>query len=250
VWAVLLKLQHEPVEPCCAQIGCAVSVHVSVQASIREYYEAQLCELMERLADVHEASSGDVGSTLAAQVGQHGDATITIAAAEAREAVGGAHASPAAVGVGGMGDNSPDSRPASAAARAAAAGRSPSPSTLLRRSRNAALLSSPAAAAAAAGGSVDEAVFLRRELLSAESLLQSSQEENRAAAKRIKVGQQRGCHWCMCGCRGGVSCLLLRACCKAHRRRTWQLRSGLLLGGKLVSSPPFRLAALRCAHPT
>jgi hypothetical protein len=178
-----------------AALSATLAAHAAEEASLRAYYESQLTELMDRLADVHSASA------------EHSAAALPQAAAEASAQAAGAAESPAAspnrqgatdaAAAAGPYTNL-DSRPASAAARAAAAGRPPSPGFMTRSSRSVALLlASPAAAAgvgsgAAAAAAADEAVLLRRELVSAESLLQSSQEENRAAAKRIKVGRLGG----------------------------------------------------------
>lgn len=150
----------------CAAVAwlLAVAAHAQEESSLRAYYEAQVAELLERLADVHLA-----GTDAAEQAAPD---TATPASSP-----------PAAAGP--LDAASLDARPASAASRAAAAGRPASPAALLRRSRVTALL--PPSPGAAGGSGADEAALLRRELLAAESLLQSSQEENRAAAKRIKV---------------------------------------------------------------
>jgi hypothetical protein len=207
----------------------ALASAAAEDASLRVYYEAQLCDLLDRLGEAHEqlgAAAGEPGAAEGShQGGGHGS--------------GAAPASPLLLSL-----SQQPSRPGSAPARGAAAAaggngsaavRPASPSVSLRRSLQASLataaanLTEPGVLQGAArhtchswAGSVGAAACtspqpalltpltcppvttttsgaLRRELASVEALLAASQEEGRAAGKRIKV-----CGTCVCVCVGRV----------------------------------------------
>lgn len=191
-------------------LAATLAAHAAEEASVKQFYDAQLCDLMDRLADVvHNQQQQHQQQQEEPTAASLGGSNI-----HARSSTAEGRFDRFAEGCDDQDDDDDASRAPSehhtttittAAAAVAGDGLSCSPTGSFQRAAasaptkrgsavKAAAERSPSPAAArrgggGVGGGVDDAsVLLRRELAAAEGLLRSSQEENRAAARRIKVG--------------------------------------------------------------